>query len=183
MFKNWNISHLSNQSASEIFRALSAPESLIKSFDQLNQKCVIPMTKVDPETYKKTHLSQLSRNEFCDLFALGPCPTRVSMRTKQPTQKFQDSPCSSSMPNLGMQRLIYYFFRSSFSLILTSILVSSMINTSPPNTALNSEKLSKVLNHPIRALSERKPNLRLDKARQTLKTEMKHRKRVRPKYR
>ena len=58
-----------------------------------------------------------------------------------------------------------------------------MINTSPPNTSPNSEKPSKVLNHPIRALSERKPNLRLDRARQTLKTEMKHRKRVRPKYR
>ena len=52
------------------------------------------MMKVDPEAYKKTHLSQLSKNEFCDLFALGPCPTRVSTRTKQPTQKFQDSPCS-----------------------------------------------------------------------------------------
>ena len=152
IFKHWVITHLSTRSVSEFFRALNAPDALIKSFDQLSMTCTLPMIKVDPETYKKTHLSQLSRNEFCDLFALGPCPpTRVSLRSKQPTQKFQDSPCSSSMPNL----------------------VSSINSTPSPPKILS----------PIPALSERKTNEKLDKARDDLRIGMKRQRKVKPKYR
>ena len=153
VFKKWSITHLSTRSVSEIFRALKAPQSIIKSFDQLSQTCSLPMIKVDPEAYRKTHLSQLSKNEFCDLFALGPCPTRVSQRSKQPTQKFQDSPCSSSMPNL----------------------VSSINSTpSPPKISLS--PISTLL-------AEQKPNEKLDRARDSLRIAMKCKRKIKPKYR
>ena len=72
-----------------IVNVMKKPLYLVNIFDQLETLPTVPLKKVSHDTYKKTHLTQLSRNEFCNLFALGPAPVRVSKRTKMPTQKFQ----------------------------------------------------------------------------------------------
>ena len=89
VFKKWQITHLSLRAAQEIVNVMRKPLYLVNIFDQLETLPTVPLKKVSHDTYKKTHLTQLSRNEFCNLFALGPAPVRVSKRTKMPTQKFQ----------------------------------------------------------------------------------------------
>jgi len=101
VFKKWQITHLSLRAAQEIVNVMRKPLYLVNIFDQLETLPTVPLKKVSHDTYKKTHLTQLSRNEFCNLFALGPAPVRVSKRTKMPTQKFQDSPCITSMATLS----------------------------------------------------------------------------------
>ena len=101
IFKKWQVTHLSLRAAQDIIRVMKKPLSLVKVMDQLQTLPRIYLPRVSIEDYNKTHLTQLSKNEFCNLFALGPAPTRVSMRTKQPTQKFQDSPCITSMATLS----------------------------------------------------------------------------------
>ena len=99
-FFNWEIlvakfvdSYLENSwkhvMNSIIVNVMRKPLYLVNIFDQLETLPTVPLKKVSHDTYKKTHLTQLSRNEFCNLFALGPAPVRVSKRTKMPTQKFQ----------------------------------------------------------------------------------------------
>ena len=89
VFKKWQITHVSLRAAQEIVNVMRKPLYLVNIFDQLETLPTVPLKKVSHDTYKKTHLTQLSRNEFCNLFALGPAPVRVSKRTKMPTQKFQ----------------------------------------------------------------------------------------------
>ena len=101
LFKKWQVTHMSLRAAQDIVNVMKKPLSLSRIFDQLQTLPNIHLPRVRPEDYQKTHLTQLSQNEFCNLFALGPAPTRVSMRTKQPTQKFQDSPCLTSMATLS----------------------------------------------------------------------------------
>ena len=98
MFKKWQMTHLSIRCVQDIITLMKKPLFLVKALEQLKTLPVIPLRQVNPDDYNKTHLSQLSKNEFCNLFALGP--TRMSTRTKQLTQKFQNSPCSSSMASL-----------------------------------------------------------------------------------
>ncbi len=104
VFKNWKITHLSLSAFETVLASMGKPLGLVPVLQQLRTLPVIPLSRVSAETYNKTHLSQLSRNEFCNLFALvGPSAsaTRMSMRSKQPTQKFQDSPCLTSMAALS----------------------------------------------------------------------------------
>lgn len=103
VFKKWQVTHLSLRAAQDVVNVMNKPLMMTKVLSQLQTLPIVPLEKVSPENYNKTHLTQLSRNEFCNLFALGPLnpPTRVSQRTKQPTQKFQDSPCINSMTTLS----------------------------------------------------------------------------------
>ena len=98
LFKKWTMTHLSIRCVQDIITLMKKPMFLVKALEQLKTLPVIPMKQVNPDDYNKTHLSQLSKNEFCNMFALGP--TRMSSRAKQLTQKFQNSPCSSSMASL-----------------------------------------------------------------------------------
>ena len=94
IFKKWQITHLSIRCVQDLIRIMKKPMCLVPALEQLKTLPVIPLKQVNPEDYNKTHLSQLSKNEFCDLFALGP--SRMNKK-----QKIEDSPAKSSMTSLS----------------------------------------------------------------------------------
>ena len=66
LFKKWTMTHLSIRCVQDIITLMKKPMFLVKALEQLKTLPVIPMKKVNPDDYNKTHLSQLSKNEFCN---------------------------------------------------------------------------------------------------------------------
>lgn len=110
LFDKWTITHISVKAAEKIFAFCNSPPFLSETFDQLSHLPEIQLQKVSRA--EKTHLSQLSENEFCQVFDLNKIENstsenstskqRESSRRKETlTEKFRTSPLLNSMTSFN----------------------------------------------------------------------------------